>query len=130
MKRKVFVYGSLRQGASNAWRMKKARLMGQAKVKGTLVKITWYPGLVLGGENWVQGEVYEVDDDLLVELDAFEGIHPDGSDNGEYRRLNYEVQLETGSLLYCEVYEWQLGIVDYETIASGDWLSPTTDFCE
>ena len=56
----IFVYGALRKGASNDWRMKDARWLGPAKVEGTLLKIDWYPGLVLGLGGWVKGEVYEI----------------------------------------------------------------------
>ena len=41
----LFVYGALRKGASNDWRMEGARCLGSAEVPGTLVKIDWYPGL-------------------------------------------------------------------------------------
>ena len=54
--------------------MKGAQWLGPAEVAGTLVKIDWYPGLVLGGGSVVLGEVYEVGSELMNELDEFEGI--------------------------------------------------------
>ena len=53
----LFVYGALRKGASNDWRVEDARCLGSAEVPGTLVKIDWYPGLVLKGDTRVKGEV-------------------------------------------------------------------------
>ncbi|MBK1835528.1 gamma-glutamylcyclotransferase family protein [Roseibacillus ishigakijimensis] len=115
----VFVYGALRRGASNAWRMNRADYLGPATVRGTLVKVDWYPGLLLTGETEIHGEVYEVDGETLAELDEFEGI---GS-NEEYQRVWARVQLASGREIDCQLYEWQLGQEDYEVVANGDWLS-------
>ena len=119
MNSRVFVYGALRKGASNAWRMERALFVGSASVAGTLVKVDWYPGLVLDGETRVKGEVYEVDEKTLRELDAFEGIGV----NNEYKRVKGKVLLEDGAELECSIYEWQLGVANYEVVANGDWLT-------
>ncbi|MDQ8189911.1 gamma-glutamylcyclotransferase family protein [Roseibacillus persicicus] len=123
MKVPVFVYGALRQGASNAWRMERASFVGKATVAGTLVKVDWYPGLVLGGDALVQGEVYQVDEQTLRELDEFEGIGVEDTRNDEYRRVEATVRLDDGTLLSCQIYEWQLGVEAYEVVANGDWLT-------
>ncbi len=117
----IFVYGALRKGASNDWRMKEARWLGPAEVAGTLVKIDWYPGLVLGDGGLVKGEVYEVGPDLLKELDEFEGIGLEDDRNGEYQRIRVEVQLD-GESEEVWIYEWLKGIEGYPVVASGDWL--------
>lgn len=119
----LFVYGALRKGASNDWRMKSARWLGPAKVAGTLVKIDWYPGLVLGEGGLVKGEVYEVSSELLAELDAFEGIGEIEDRNGEYHRIRAEVILN-GEPQDVWIYEWLKGISGYQIVASGDWLTP------
>lgn len=123
MKARVFVYGSLRKGASNAWRMERTRFIGSATVSGTLVKVDWYPGLVLKGDTAVKGEVYEVDEQTLAELDAFEGIVSDEVYNGEYKRIKGKVQFEHDETCECFIYEWQLGVAAYEVVANGDWLT-------
>ena len=119
----IFVYGALRKGASNDWRMKGARWLGAAEVEGMLVKIDWYPGLVLQGKGKVKGEVYEVNAELLEELDAFEGIGLEDERNGEYRRIRVGVLIE-GEKVSREVwiYEWLKGIEGYPLVTSGDWL--------
>lgn len=118
----LFVYGALRKGASNDWRMKGARWLGAAEVEGTLVKIDWYPGLVLGGDRTVKGEVYEVGPDLLKDLDEFEGIGLEDERNGEYHRIKVEVYL-AGESTSVWIYEWLKGIEGYELVQSGDWLA-------
>lgn len=120
----LFVYGALRKGASNDWRMKGARWLGAAEVPGTLVKIDWYPGLVLEGETPVKGEVYEIGPELLKELDEFEGIGLEDDRNSEYHRIRAEVNLG-GELTTVWIYEWLKGADDYEVIELGDWLLVT-----
>ncbi|MDB2429356.1 gamma-glutamylcyclotransferase [Akkermansiaceae bacterium] len=117
----IFVYGALRKGASNDWRMKGAQWLGPAEVAGTLVKIDWYPGLVLGGGSVVLGEVYKVGPELMNELDAFEGIGLEDERNGEYHRVKAEVSFE-GKSLNVWVYEWLKGVEGYPVVESGDWL--------
>ena len=118
----LFVYGALRKGASNDWRMKGARWLGAAEVPGILVKIDWYPGLVLKGVTPVKGEVYEIGPELLKELDEFEGVGLEDDRNGEYHRIRAEVNL-AGDLTTVWIYEWLKGTADYEVVESGDWLS-------
>ena len=122
----LFVYGALRKGASNDWRMEGARWLGAAEVPGTLVKIDWYPGLVLGGESLVKGEVYEVSEGLLRELDEFEGIGLTDERNGEYHRIRAKVNL-TGNPTEVWIYEWLKGVSEYEIVDSGDWLAISPD---
>lgn len=122
----LFVYGALRKGASNDWRMKGARWLGAANVPGTLVKIDWYPGLVLGGHQSVKGEVYEVETELLRELDEFEGIGLRAEGNGEYHRIRGNVNL-AGVSTEVWIYEWLKGIEGYRIVESGDWLTISPD---
>ena len=118
----LFVYGALRKGASNNWRMEGARCLGSAKVPGTLVKIDWYPGLVLKGDTRVKGEVYKVGLELLRQLDEFEGIGLANEAGGEYQRIQSDVLLGQESTKVW-IYEWLKGIDDYKIVDSGDWLS-------
>jgi len=117
----LFVYGALRKGASNDWRMAEARWLGPAEVDGILVAIDWYPGLVLGAGGKVKGEVYEIGPELLKELDAFEGIGLEDDRNGEYERV--EVSVEVGGVMReVWIYQWLKGVEGYQVVESGDWL--------
>jgi len=111
----VFVYGTLRGGGSNAFRMEGSRFIGQATVHGRLYHIDWYPGLVIDpGATPVIGEIHEVGDIQLAALDAFEG--------GEYRRVKTTATLAGGG--ECEAWLWEYlpEADEARRIPSGDWL--------
>lgn len=71
----IFIYGSLRRGSARAMSMKfpRSKFVAEARVNGSLYDLGAYPGLLLDNSNsLVIGEVYEVDDETLDELDEFE----------------------------------------------------------
>ena len=72
MRHLVFVYGTLRLGQRNDINLKTPQplFMGMAKVKGQLYSRGWYPGIRLGGDQWVVGEVYDISPELLAQLDV------------------------------------------------------------
>lgn len=71
----VFVYGTLRTGASNAFRMRGARSLGTATLGARLYRVhEAFPGIVLSDEASLQGEVFTgVSEELLHALDVYEG---------------------------------------------------------
>ncbi len=119
----VFVYGTLRRGGSNAFRMDGAEFVGPATVRGALYRISWYPGLVLKDEVRVTGEVYRVGPELLRALDEFEGLAAGEIEGSEYRRVRVEALLADEEELEVWVYEWKGAFNDDERMQSGDWLA-------
>jgi gamma-glutamylcyclotransferase (GGCT)/AIG2-like uncharacterized protein YtfP len=114
----IFIYGSLRRGKAGAMsiRFPNAKFIAEAKVNGSLYDLGPYPGLVLNGSNsLVTGEVYEVDDELLNELDDFEAT-------SNYCRKQVEIvlgaQREVGWTYEpnSEFYAPRI------LISSGDWI--------
>ena len=75
MKHALFIYGTLMPGLRLQAEMHGAHFVGVAQVQGRLVDVGCYPGL-LQGEGRVTGEVYEVDEVHLAQLDAVEGLLP------------------------------------------------------
>lgn len=122
----VFVYGTLRRGGSNAFRMDGAELVGKGRVEGKLYAISWYPGLVLGRNcGWVIGEVYRVSAEQLRELDEFEGISANEIEGAEYRRVGVYVTLDGmpyDDTIHCGTFEWKGPVAEERQILSGDWL--------
>ena len=100
----VFVYGTLRKGQRNDINLYQPQplYIGSTWVKGQLYSRGWYPGIRLGGEQSVVGEVYQVSAQLLAQLDVLEEVAPVPS--GEYQRIQMEVEC-VGQQLLCEIYE-------------------------
>jgi gamma-glutamylcyclotransferase (GGCT)/AIG2-like uncharacterized protein YtfP len=114
----VFVYGTLRRGNVGAmWqRFTNAKFVDNAKVSGSLYDLGAYPGLLLDDSNSsVVGEVYEVDDAILNELDEFEA-------SSNYSRTQVKVFLGNNSVT-CWTYEPKREFYSFRNlITSGDWI--------
>ena len=118
----VFVYGTLRRGGSNAFRMEGAVFCGEARVEGELHAITWYPGLTLKtGAGWVIGEVYQVGPEQMRALDEFEGLSAGEVEGSEYRRVKVAV-MSNGAMMPAWVYEWKGPVDPGKKVVSRDWL--------
>ena len=119
----VFVYGTLRKGGSNHFRMAGAEFVTAGTIRGRMYRIDWYPGLVLDDSgDEVQGEVYAVDAELLAALDVFEGLSAGEIEGSEYRRARATVVARDSRILEAWVWEW-LGMVDESRrVSGGDWL--------
>ena len=114
----VFVYGTLRRGGERAMsvRFPDSKFIADAEVRGSLYDLGAYPGLLLNESNsMVVGEVYEVDDEILNELDDFEA-------SSSYWRKQAEVSLGSDRRR-CWVYEPDSEFYSPRTlITSGDWI--------
>jgi gamma-glutamylcyclotransferase (GGCT)/AIG2-like uncharacterized protein YtfP len=114
----VFVYGTLRRGdaGSMSVRFPGSTFVDDAKVSGSLYDLGAYPGLLLNeSKSLVMGEVYEVDDELLNQLDEFEA-------SSHYLRKQVEISTGTSSRR-CWVYEPDPQFYSFRTlITSGDWI--------
>lgn len=87
---RFFFYGLLRRGyrGHDKFRLgERMRFLGEDAVHGHVEDLGLYPGLTLGGEGKVAGEVHETEDAALIaELDAYEGYDPDNPLESEYLR--------------------------------------------
>jgi gamma-glutamylcyclotransferase (GGCT)/AIG2-like uncharacterized protein YtfP len=120
----VFVYGTLRRGGSNSFRMDGAEFVSAGKVTGMLYVISWYPGLVLdrGPDETVNGDLFRVRPEQLAALDEFEGISANEIEGAEYRRVKAPVVIEECEVVPAWVYEWKGPVDEQRRIPSGDWL--------
>lgn len=119
----VFVYGTLRRGGSNHFRLAGAEFVTAGTIAGRMYRIDWYPGIVLDAAgDEIQGEVYAVDPELLAALDVFEGLSAGEIEGSEYRRVRTTVMRQDSHTLSAWVWEW-LGITDEtQRLTDGDWL--------
>lgn len=93
-----------------------SRFIAEANVFGSLYDLGAYPGLLTNESNsLVAGEVYEVDDQLLNELDDFEAT-------SNYLRKQIEVSLGANRTT-CWTYEPNPEFYSFSNlITSGDWI--------
>jgi len=114
----VFVYGTLRRGGLRSMPdlFPGARFVGRAEVGGSLYDLGAHPGLLLDASgSSVTGEVYEIDDAMLNELDAIEAP-------SHYRREQVEASLGDHRTT-CWVYGPDPEFYPRRTlITSGDWI--------
>jgi len=118
MTHKVFVYGTLKEGQSNHRLLNRSLFTGRDAAPGILYTGPAFPMAIeigsLTGDPvvpMINGELYEVDDNTLENLDRLEG-HPDF-----YERK--EVTLESGQIAW--IYYWQGEIERLRFIPQGEW---------
>jgi gamma-glutamylcyclotransferase (GGCT)/AIG2-like uncharacterized protein YtfP len=124
----LFVYGSLMSSAAHPMgeRLRReARFVGEATVQGRLYKISWYPGLVEGGdaETRVHGEVYALNSPspTLKWLDAYEGIASGRLDEEAYERVERTAALASGDPVTAWVYLYRKSVAGLRPVPSGRW---------
>lgn len=71
---RLFVYGSLMQGQTAAWRLAEGRRIGSSQTADgfALFDLGEFPGMQPAPDGKVSGEVYEISRQLLPALDAYE----------------------------------------------------------
>ena len=119
----VFVYGTLRRGGSNHFRMAGAEFIASGTITGRMYRIDWYPGLVLdpAGDE-IHGEVYAVGPELLSVLDIFEGLSAGEVEGSEYRRVQTTVMKQDSQIVSAWVWEWLGPVAESQRVSGGDWL--------
>lgn len=124
---RVFVYGTLRRGASREAGVYYSGVswFATGRIRGWLHDLGAYPGLRLDEEgDWVTGEILEVTPEALRSLDEWEGIPQGTTEGGEYRRVWTHVEREDGDLTGCWVYEVSADhCAGAPILSSGDWLA-------
>lgn len=70
----IFVYGTLIQDGESCNKYVGWRFVENDIVAGTMYNLGWFPGVKLGGENFVHGVVYEIPESDLDSLDRYEGV--------------------------------------------------------
>jgi len=125
--RHVFVYGTLRRGQANDINrlMPPPCYVGMATVDGVLHDLGPNPGLRLGGQGRVLGEVYAIAPGLERLLDEIEEIFSQQKD--EYFKREQCVTVD-GRPLACLVYEINPRYAEGRpVIESGDWVRGRQD---
>ncbi len=96
----LFVYGTLLEGEYNHSRLAGSRKIAeQVWVKGELYDTgCGYPALYAEGEQQVYGELYEVNDAVMQQVDWLEGYHGPSDPGNHYEKIEIEVFGQSDSL--------------------------------
>lgn len=89
---RVFVYGTLKRGGDNHGWIEKQQFIAEARAKPVyrMFDLGGYPGMIRAKEGIaIEGEVWDVDDAGLAQLDVLEDI-----EGGEYERVLIELDGE------------------------------------
>ncbi|MDC3283380.1 gamma-glutamylcyclotransferase [Planctomycetota bacterium] len=82
---KIFVYGTLLKGLERNTALASSKYLGPALIKARLFDLGSYPGIAEGDED-VVGEIYDVDEETLNNLDAIEGYRESAPESSLYLR--------------------------------------------
>lgn len=131
----IFVYGNLKKGfGPHARHMLTARYVATAETADPAYRLMAvtdtdatgpYPAMLEGGAFRIRGEIYEIDDRLLMRLDAYEG-------NGYERRI-IGLKDDLSALVYFFVNPENLPMTDShpqirtygDPPDTAEWLQPS-----
>jgi gamma-glutamylcyclotransferase (GGCT)/AIG2-like uncharacterized protein YtfP len=110
---RLFVYGTLhpsRAPAGIAPTVALLKPLGPATLRGRLLNLGAYPGLILPGSDEIPGELFALPDDpalrarVWAALDAYEDFRPDAPDSSLFTRALTRVTLPDGDSQTAWVY--------------------------
>jgi len=126
----LFVYGTLRQGNTNAmaaYLAARAEFVTGGWFQGCMYQISYYPGVIASNQpgDRVYGEVYRLNDAqaVLAVLDDYEECGIQHTQPAEYQRGKTHILASDGRVLepvWIYLYQWPL--VGKARIASGDFM--------
>ena len=120
MKKKVFVYGTLKSGHGNSkyfLENDESVCLGKCTIDGnfTMVNLGAFPGVIPTGNNTIHGEVWEVSEKVSKRLDRLEGYDPDP--NQRY----YDKMVVETAFGNAEIYILDESHLNYPKIETGEW---------
>lgn len=121
----LFVYGTLLQPGNEfaVYLAQHSYFTSPGKIKGKLYDIGEYPGLIVDDTaGYVWGSTYKIEsEDVLTELDMYEGIGTDEEQPHLYRRRLLPVETDNG-LVTAWVYAYNRTVDKLHLIECGDYL--------
>jgi gamma-glutamylcyclotransferase (GGCT)/AIG2-like uncharacterized protein YtfP len=122
----VFVYGPLRSGGPEVFRMAGAVYVAKGSVPGMLYGLPDGPALVSGDEYSprVTGDLYRVTPEHLQKLDELDGLAPEEREASDRRRCRVTVKcfFNPGDSWTAWAWVWDGPTDPGQRIQSGDWL--------
>lgn len=101
---KIFTYGTLLPGLERHHALETARPLGPAMVSAQLHDLGSFPGVKPSSSN-VTGEVFEVDEQTLHQLDRIEGFDPKHEGESLFLRKSIDARmLSSGEVIQTQTY--------------------------
>src|SRR5215213_11570847 len=130
MNQYLFIYGTLIPDIAPdeiSGAAQKLEYVGEGFVYGKLYDLGDYPAAVLNGNSKIFGRIYKLPDDenILPELDEYEGYNPQNLSESLYLRKKVKVYLN-GRTLSCWIYEYNRDTSKIPIIESGNFLTIQT----
>lgn len=124
----IFVYGTLCRRVANNQHQRlgpHAQYLGLATTKGQLFHIERYPGLILGGDKTVLGELYTLPQKHIAAtlniLDDYEGCTDNYPKPWEYTRMLCDCTDHKGQIWSAWTYIYCWPIENRTRVESGDY---------
>lgn len=117
---KVFVYGSLKSGFGNHRLLEDSTFITEDTTKEkefNMFSFGGFPGIVKGGDDAIRGELYEVDDNTMNDLDRLES-------NGYFYQREV-VSLDSGeqAWMYITLGDRENSLDDKRRVLTSDGVS-------
>ena len=106
---KVFVYGTLKSGFGNHYLLRDSKKVCNDSITGTMYSLGGFPAITLKNDNKVFGEVYDVNKNVMGDLDMLEG----------YPRFYDRKIIKTDDGHYAHVY--YMDLVEGPLVETGVW---------
>lgn len=125
----VFVYGTLKKGGyySHGFNKERVSVTPAKMVGGTMYNLGGFPGLVLGGNDIVNGELhlYKEFSKVVRRLDRIEGFRKQNYECNLYNKHVVEVETQDGRTVKAMVYTintHRINLKGCEKVENGTWL--------
>lgn len=122
---KLFVYGTLKKGYGNHHILDGAKLIGNARMyNAVMYSLGGFPGLqkTASLEDYVDGELYDVDAGVLKRCDMLEG-HPDFyiRKDGLVHMQPSQIPTHPTHLEECQYYEYPHSVDKKHQVSGHSW---------
>lgn len=127
----LFVYGSLKSthgGTMSKGLQKNAKYVGEATIKASLFKLSWFPGVILDTGYIVYGELYDISECpfIFAELDRYEGYNDNFKADSLFIRkvvncTPFNRQDLVAKDIQAYVYEYNGKVKEEDLVESGNW---------
>jgi gamma-glutamylcyclotransferase (GGCT)/AIG2-like uncharacterized protein YtfP len=122
----IIVYGSLRAGQQANRALRDCAYVDTVRVPGyDLYALTWFPGIKENPDNkeGFVGELYEgVTDDLLKQLDRYEGYNREDVERSLFRREEVEVGGKPAIVYVFNKNPYEAFGTSARVVRDGDWV--------